>query len=144
MRFRWLLIGGIVAVCGAGVYLHRASADPLPSGSSHLVVYQAQVGAAMYVEGSKSYVRISSPTGGSDTTSSFVANPSKPVVSQVVAPGSYTVESWQRPCDGKCGVLDPETDQCESTVTVAAGRSTTLVIILKPGHGCTIEPRGHF
>ena len=39
-----------------------------------------------------------------------------------LAPGRYKVISYQRPCDGNCGTLDPPTDRCARHVHVLVRR----------------------
>jgi hypothetical protein len=50
--------------------------------------------------------------------------------------------SFQRPCDGNCGYLDPPADQCDVPFDVAAKRVITAPVRLTPGEGCTIELNG--
>jgi hypothetical protein len=53
-----------------------------------------------------------------------------------LAPGRYVVTSYQRPCDGNCGYLDPPTDRCRTTVTLAADDDIVLNVEFAPGQGC--------
>jgi len=128
---------------GLGLYLHFSNGKPLPSGSSRLVLYQTWVGHQSYTEGSRSYLTVAADTGGSDTIGYIVMNPADPVFSKAVAPGRYTIKSWQRPCDANCGNLGSVSDRCEGTFTVPANQSTPLVVLLAPGHGCKIKLRLH-
>ncbi len=97
----------------------------------------------MYTEGSQSYLKVAAATGGSDTTEYVVMNPEQPVYSKPLAPGRYTITSWQRPCDGSCSNLDPATDRCHSTISVPSSGPKFLSIVLRPGRGCRILPRAH-
>ena len=72
----------------------------------------------MYTEGSQSYLTVAAATGGRDTVEYVVMNPEHPVYSKPLAPGRYTITSWQRPCDGNCSNLDPATDRCHSTISM--------------------------
>jgi D-alanyl-D-alanine dipeptidase len=53
--------------------------------------------------------------------------------------GLYRVVSFQRPCDGNCGVLDPPTDRCSRRVRVFAGQRTRVRVVTRPGRGCRIR-----
>ena len=69
----------------------------------------------MYTEGSQSYLTVAAATGVSDTVKYVVMNPEHPVFSKPLAPGRYTITSWQRPCDGNCSNLDPSTVDAASS-----------------------------
>ena len=141
LRIRWALMGVAAAVCAAVLFLHLAdgtSGRPLSGGSSRLVLYQTWVGGQLYVEGSRSYLAVSAESGGSDTLGYFVMHEGDPVFSKVLAPGRYTLKSWQRPCDGNCGTLDDPTDRCQRTITLLAEQPARYVIQLAPGRGCRI------
>ena len=56
-----------------------------------------------------------------------------------IDPGSYRLESFQRPCDGNCDSLDPPTDMCSSEIAVARDRAVQVAITVRPGEGCTVE-----
>jgi hypothetical protein len=124
-----VLIGAVLlgaAACGGS-----EQAGDKPSGL--LVVKQTQAGGPYYIEGSKSYVR--AEPGGDDVE---LSSSSTPAASLKLAPGNYTLKSWQRPCDGNCGVLDEPTDRCSGPVTITAGGETRVTIKLRPGKGCEI------
>jgi D-alanyl-D-alanine dipeptidase len=53
--------------------------------------------------------------------------------------GRYRVTSFQRPCEGNCGLLDPPTDRCSRRVRVFAGEPTTVRIVTRPGRGCRLR-----
>jgi hypothetical protein len=133
----------LVALIALGVYLHagRAHADPttanmLPAGSARLTIYQTQLGHIYYTEGSHSYLRIT-PAHGRSTTVGFIQS-NRPAFSRPLAPGRYTITSWQRPCDGSCSFLDPPVDRCQATFEAPEATTTALVVKLRPGHGCRI------
>ena len=149
-RFLWLALGVAAVVGGVGLALHLHDGgpaakhrNPLSQGSSRLVVYQTQTGGPMYTEGAQSYLTVAAGTGGSTTVGYQVMNPVHPVFSRRIAPGRYTITSWQRPCDGSCMNLDPATDRCRSTITMLPNRPMFVSIVLTPGHGCRILPRAH-
>jgi hypothetical protein len=70
--------------------------ESLASATSRLVLYQAWVGHELYTEGSRSYLTVSASAGGSDTFGYVVMHTADPVFSKLVAPGHYTIKSWQR------------------------------------------------
>jgi hypothetical protein len=137
-RLRWLIVAAVAAVSAAAVYHHFTSGKPLPRGTSRLVLYQVWVGHELYTEGSRSYLSVSASRGGSDTFGYVVMHAADPVFSKPLAPGRYTIKSWQRPCDGNCGNLGQATDRCQRTVTVPPDTPSLFVIQLAPGHGCRI------
>jgi D-alanyl-D-alanine dipeptidase len=92
-----------------------------------------------YVEGSVSYVRVRGVRG-------------KPVVSRRVrrprfrmqrrlGSGRYRVISYQRPCDGNCGFLDPPTDRCSRPVRILSDGLTQVSVRVRPGRRCTMTRR---
>ena len=72
------------------------------------------MGGSLYIEGSYSYVRVEQDEQkvvrvrlkGRKTLETKV----------LLQPGFYRLVSFQRPCDGNCGLLDPPTDQCSSEI----------------------------
>ena len=137
-RLRWLIAVMAVGLSAAAFYHHFHAGKPLPSGTSRLVLYQVSVGHERYTEGSRSYLTVSASVGGSDTLGFVVMHTADPVFSKLVAPGHYTIKSWQRPCDGNCDNLSGVTDRCQRTVTLPANQPSLFVIQLAPGHGCRI------
>jgi hypothetical protein len=98
-----------------------------------------------YTEGSYSYVRVERPDGeevlkerlGNDRECS-----ESECVSEIVlplVPGEYRFVSFQRPCEGNCGFLDPPTDRCDRLVGVRAEEAQNVVVTVRPGEGCTIR-----
>jgi hypothetical protein len=88
----------------------------------------------LYVEGSVSFVKVTDADGV--------------VVEQRLQhdrfrhdlpAGDYTVTSYQRPCDGNCGYLDPPTDRCSHHVTVAGGELLQVHLTVRPGSGCDFD-----
>jgi len=112
---------------------HHPQSQPDPGSSARLVVFQRfNVGGGLWTEGSKSYLRV---RGGQLDSQKVFFQPSKhrPVWSRLIAPGRYTLRSWQRPCDGNCGYLDPPTAICGKPVALTAGHTTTVTVIVNPG-----------
>lgn len=89
-------------------------------------------GGPMYIEGSVSYVRLEGPETVERQLDDGLAE-------LEVDAGRYVLQSWQRPCDGNCGYLDPPTDRCETTFEAGAGAALHALIVVRPGKGCTID-----
>ena len=53
-------------------------------------------------------------------------------------PGAYRLVSFQRPCDGNCGIVDPPTDRCSGDIDAKADARVEATVRLSPGDGCTI------
>lgn len=45
-----------------------------------------------------------------------------------LAPGTFRVESFQRPCDANCGFLDPPTLQCSELISLRSGQTHRLTV----------------
>ena len=120
-----------LAACGGS---EEAAADG-PTGL--LVVQQVRVGDELYIEGSKSYVS-AEPEDGGEAEELELPQTAKPTGSLRLEPGAYTLKSWQRPCAGNCGYLDPPTDECSGPVSIAEGAETHVTVKLRPGKGCEI------
>ena len=58
-----------------------------------------------------------------------------------LAPGAYHLISYQRPCDGNCGYLDPPTARCEASLELDAGTTRTVTVTLNDRGGCTVTSR---
>jgi hypothetical protein len=89
---------------------------------------------SLYIEGSFSYLR--AEQDGREVAKVKLEDSQAALR---LAPGSYRLVSFQRPCDGNCGILDPPTDQCDLPVEVRPEEVITATITLSPGKGCTIE-----
>jgi zinc D-Ala-D-Ala dipeptidase len=90
----------------------------------------------LYVEGSVSFVRVRR-LGGELVVARRVQRPRFRMWRRV-APGRYRVISYQRPCAGNCGVLDPPTDRCARRVRVFSGGLTQVRVTVRPGRGCAM------
>lgn len=93
----------------------------------------------MYVEGSVSYVRVRS-SGGRQVVGRRVRKP-RFRMQRRLAPGRYRVISYQRPCEGNCGLLDPPTDRCARPVRILSGGLTEVAVRVRPGRGCRMSRR---
>ena len=93
----------------------------------------------LYVEGSISYVRVRG-VRGKLVVAKRVRRPSFRMQRRL-APGRYKVISYQRPCDGNCGTLDPPTDRCARHVHVLSGGLTEVAVRVRPGRRCRMSRR---
>src|SRR5437867_3145659 len=95
---------------------------------------------AYYYEGAYGYVRIT--TAASDEVFfKELTNYLLPMFSQDMdlPPGAYLIESYVRPCDGNCGLLDPPTERCSTGFQIQTGKAATATITYKAGLGCSIS-----
>ncbi len=90
-----------------------------------------------YIEGSIGYVRIRTRAGKLVTSGKFGL--ARRPLRFALGPGTYRLFSFQRPCDGNCGFLDPPTDRCSRLFRLRARRTVAATILLSPGSGCTIR-----
>ncbi len=93
----------------------------------------------LYVEGSVSYVRVLGIRGRL-VVARRVRKP-RFRMQRRLPPGRYRVISYQRPCDGNCGLLDPPTDRCARPVQILSGGLTEVAVRVRPGRGCTMSRR---
>ena len=93
----------------------------------------------VYVEGSISYVRVRDASGDTVVRRRTAAARFRMV--RKLPPGRYRVVSYQRPCDGNCGFLDPPVDRCSRRVRIRSGGLTSVRVTLRPGRGCTMSRR---
>ena len=91
--------------------------------------------AGVYVEGSIWHLRVVGSAGDAVLDQDLKTDH----VSLQVTVGRVRLESYERPCDGNCGYLDPPTDNCSGSVTAEAGATVKVNVTLKPGQGCTIR-----
>lgn len=125
-----------LALAIAGVARSPASADPA---DGRLVVGEHQLRSdSLYTEGYISFLRVRGKTGAIIVRKRSLG---KVHLRTHLAPGSYRLTRFIRPCDGNCGYLDPPTELCRQTLTVAAGVKTHAVVISRIGHPCQIEIR---
>jgi hypothetical protein len=120
----------LLAACG-GTQRESRSVNP-----ATLHVRQEWVGDALYVEGSYSYLRVENDE--KTVAEVRLKGMRTPEATLRLDPGAYRLVSFQRPCDGNCGVLDPPTDQCGGEIDAKAGGHVEATLRLSPGDGCTI------
>jgi hypothetical protein len=131
----------VAVVVGALVACTGEPAQETPSPDGHLWVGQANISTELpYIEGSHSFLRITGPDGEVVFDEDLEeGNLTRPLADLDVEPGTYRIESWQRPCGPACPSLDPEpTDACEERVVVAADQQVVVTIRLWPYSGCTV------
>ncbi len=93
----------------------------------------------VYIEGSISFVRVRAADGEVVVRRRTAKARFRMV--RKLPPGRYRVVSYQRPCDGNCGFLDPPTDRCARRVRVLSGGLTDVRVTLRPYRGCTMSRR---
>ena len=119
--------------------LGETSATTLATTTGQLRVTQHQL-SCCYTEGQVSFLTIRDAGGTEFAARQFQAlGDVYPAIEIDLPVGSYLVESYQRPCDGNCGFLDPPTDQCSQTLDIQAGTSSFLTAAFGPGKGCTMS-----
>jgi hypothetical protein len=118
----------------------RTASGDTAERSATLVVRQ-RYRDGFYVEGSVGFVEVSRP--GSETVTRLERQiEGDESVSLVLPPGSYSLTSWQRPCDGNCqDGFDPPVDGCEASVTLDPGQTAMADVTVKPDSGCQIRIR---
>ncbi len=103
---------------------------------AHLVVDQVQSDCC-FAEGSISYLVVRGAAGTVVTWREFAAGEvGKPTIGLDVTldPGTYTVDSFQRPCDANCSYLDPPTVKCSRLFTVHLNRTVRATVRLSVQH----------
>ena len=125
-------------VVAAGACLGAAGSASGGAKPAQLRVVQIQLPGSFYIEGSYSYIRIERPDGRKVLQRRLPAR-RRPTLTVSLRAGSYRLVSWQRPCDGNCGYLDPPTDRCARGFTLKRGQLLKATIRLKAGSGCRIS-----
>lgn len=126
------LLAVLFTACGEE---RPAAQRDVPDG--RLVIRESLPPMPRYIEGSVSFLRVVRTQDGSVVVDGPMRN--KPLLDRAVAAGDYQVVSYQRPCDGNCGLLDPPVDRCEATVRVTGGHTRTATVVLGRHGGCTVS-----
>jgi len=111
-----------------------AGADAAPG---TLDFRQAFRSAPGYIEGAISYVRVRDSRGAL-VVQRRVRHRPRFRMRRRLAAGRYRVTSFQRPCDGNCGTLDPPTERCARRVRILSRGLTEVAVTVRPGRGCTM------
>jgi hypothetical protein len=122
------------------------SPDPGPDAVDLPVRQIYDMSQGGYFEGSYSYVRVENLDGDELMEERFPQEGRKLgelrflfAMTLRIDPGSYRLVSFQRPCSGDCGHLDPPTDECSREIVVVRGRPVEATITVRPGEGCSVE-----
>lgn len=135
-------------LCGLVAVLVLCGCAPAPDGR---LLVEREVSPAMdnvWLEGSVGFVRLTQVDRvvfeeGFDAPSLFApgdptADPYRETRLVVpLAPGTYRLDAWQRPCEGTCEGLDAPTHECGDAVEVPPGGDVPVVIRVVTG-GCTV------
>lgn len=127
----------ISAGCGAA-----GSGGSSATVSGQLAVSQV-IRGHLYIEGSIPHVTIASADGRVLVNRDIRKLPQagRPLLVWRLAPGSYRLTAYQRPCSGNCGMLGGPTDRCSASFDVASGARLAALITLHPGQGCKLSFR---
>jgi hypothetical protein len=128
----------VVAACGQrAATTSEKSPGTEPPGKLRVTQHQTE---CCYTEGQISFLIVRDSSGKEVAAREFQAiNPIFPALQVDLPAGRYQVESYQRPCEGNCGSLDPPADRCEAEVNLRAGQSVFLTAEFAPGRGCALE-----
>ena len=131
-------LAAILALCALGCGGEdgpgsNAEADP----ATGVFVEQRVVGGGIYIEGAFSYLEVKDESGAT------VAEGKESLRGEVsfrfpLPPGDYVLVSYQRPCSGNCGSLDPPRERCEAEITIS-DRFERVRVNVTPGSGCEID-----
>ncbi len=87
------------------------------------------------IEGAYSYVRVETRDGTKIVEERLRAKETTIRLDS----GSYRLISYQRTCDANCGNLDPVSDSCDRTFTMARDKALNAGVRVSYGSGCTIH-----
>ena len=132
-----LLPAAFGVLCTALVLAGCGGSRPEPRSAHPAKLHVRQEGFGGYIEGSYSYVRVE--RNEKNVVQARLKGGKTLETTLRLDPGSYRLVSFQRPCDGNCGYLDPPTDECSREIEVTAGGLVEAIVRLSPEEGCTIE-----
>jgi D-alanyl-D-alanine dipeptidase len=93
-----------------------------------------------YIEGSVSFLRVVDARGRlvlEERSSGRV----RWRVKRRLPRGRYRVTSFERPCSGNCGLLDPPRERCARRIRIFAGGRTGVRATVRPHRGCRMRAR---
>jgi hypothetical protein len=91
----------------------------------------------LYIEGSYSYVRVEELDGTKLLEERLDDHGGARLR---LDPGTYRFSSYQRPCEGNCGSLDPPADECEKVIRIRG--ETEVRIYAGAGVPCRFASMG--
>ena len=97
--------------------------DPAPT----LRVFQEQR-SCCYMEGQVSFLSVD----GVEHEYRLARVGLVPLAELEVPRGEIEVKSWQRPCDGNCGALDPPANRCSTSLEMEQGEVARLLVSFDP------------
>jgi hypothetical protein len=143
-----LLLAVVAVACTGGdavsstpsVTPTQGEVKPAPS-RGQLVLAVSRRGG--YDEGSFFYLKIRTDAGKLVLGRTYPAADTEFVVQKSLAPGTYSILSYERPCDAACprpdqvGALDPPTSRCKRVLTIESSETYHLPVVTGPGlNGC--------
>lgn len=96
-------------------------------------------GSPLPVEGAIPYIRVARGDGSTVVKRRLVFKGRKAFALVSLAPGRYRLQSWQRVCDGNCGILDPPSDRCARWLRIHRAQRLDATITVRYGSGCRIR-----
>lgn len=106
------------------------------TGSRVVFAYVFEPSTFSYMEGALPFVRVR--RGGKVLVEQEV--PATPL-SFSLAPGTYELSSYVRPCDANCDYLDEPTDECHAHFTIKADQDLHVTSVARAGVACQLTIR---
>lgn len=134
-----LLLILVAAACTSASTEPPTPTDPTPAdvsptpGTGRLEL--AVTRQCCYIEGSIFHIWIRTEAGDVVLEETFDAEARTFVIQRDLEPGTYSIETYERPCQPVCtpgGALDPPTSRCERTLVIEAGESYRLPVETGP------------
>ena len=142
-----LLLALVAFACTSGDTVPRA-ASVTTQGAVNPALSRGQLVLAVsrrccYTEGSFFYLRIRTDAGELVLGRTYRAAETEFVVRKSLAPGTYSILSYERPCAGVCpepgqgGALDPPMSRCEHVLMIESSETYRVSVVAGPGvNGC--------
>jgi hypothetical protein len=131
----------VLVLAGIAVALRLLVFAPAPTAASGrdstLIVQATREETSLGGEGFYSYFLVENSEGKTVQLIGQQGVASTPLSLQI-APGTYTIASYQRTCDAACPQQDPPFGRCAKTVTVGSDAVLNVVVSVRPYEGCTI------
>jgi len=115
-----------------------SSTTSAPQALDVRVVQTIDESAGLYIEGSVPYIAVATPDGEELLRARLEFEEDSIETTIRLDPGEYVLTSWQRPCSGNCGYLDPPTDYCTEDIVLSPQEPAQIEIVLRAGEGCTM------